>query len=139
MFNVLLTAGTISIGLVGICFVWPWVGLLPAILLFSTMYSVGFFLSYYINQATSSDQRATVLSFKGLFLNIGYGGIGLLYALLLYSLRHQARLANPKMNEKLLVNQVFIDSLPWFVGYFVILMTALILSSNKLLRQQKEK
>ena len=108
------------------------------LLLFSTLYSVGFFLSYYLNQATSSEQRATVLSFKGLFLNLGYGGIGLLYALLLYSLRRQVRLENPQMAENILVNQVFIDSLPWFVGYFGILMTVLLLASYKLFRQPRE-
>jgi hypothetical protein len=138
LFNLMLTTGTILLGLIGICFVWPWVGLVPAILLFSSMYSVGFFLSYYLNQATSSEQRATVLSFKGLFLNLGYGGIGLLYALLLYFLRQQVRLESPEMIENMLVNQVFVDSLPWFVGYFVILMTALLLGSYKLLKHQKE-
>jgi MFS family permease len=138
LFNLILTSSTILLGLVGLCFVWPWVGLVPAILLFSSMYSVGFFLSYYLNQATSSEQRATVLSFKGLFLNLGYGGIGLLYALLLYFLRRQVRLENPEMLENLLVNQVFIDSLPWFVGYFAILMTALLLGSYKLLKKPKE-
>lgn len=138
LFNLILTSITILLGLIGLCFVWPWVGLVPAILLFSSMYSVGFFLSYYLNQATSSEQRATVLSFKGLFLNLGYGGIGLLYALLLYFLRRQVRLENPEMLENLLVNQVFIDSLPWFVGYFAILMTALLLGSYKLLKKPKE-
>ncbi len=138
LFNLILASITILLGLIGLCFVWPWVGLVPAILLFSSMYSVGFFLSYYLNQATSSEQRATVLSFKGLFLNLGYGGIGLLYALLLYFLRRQVRLENPEMLENLLVNQVFIDSLPWFVGYFAILMTALLLGSYKLLKKPKE-
>jgi MFS family permease len=137
LFNVLLTATTITLGLLGICFVWPWVGLVPALLLFSTFYSVGFFLSYYINQVTNSEQRATVLSFKGLFLNLGYGGIGLLYALLLYFLRQQVRLAEPEIVDSVLVNRVFVDSLPWFVAYFVILMGLLLLFSSRLFSQYK--
>ena len=116
LFNLLFTATLILLGLSGMCFVWPWAGLLPALLLFSCMYLMGFFLSHYLNQATSSDQRATVLSFKGLFLNLGYGGIGLLYALLLAFLREQTIPSQPGLLEAALKNQVFINSLPWFVG-----------------------
>lgn len=129
LFNLLLTAALILFGLGGICFVWPWLGLLPALLLFSNMYLIGFFLSHYLNQATSSEQRATVLSFKGLFLNLGYGGIGLLYALLLSFLRKQATQAQPGLPEVVLKNQVFVDSLPWFSGYFILLLIVLLFIS----------
>jgi MFS family permease len=134
-FNLLLTAALILLGLGGICLVWPWVGLLPALLLFSSMYLVSFFLSYYLNQATSSEQRATVLSFKGLFLNLGYGGIGLLYALLLAFLRRQATLNQPEMVEEMVKNQVFAASLPWFVGYFTLLLILLSVITRRYLRQ----
>lgn len=136
LFNLLLTATTILLGLVGICFVWPWYGLLPALLLFSSLYLVGFFLSHYLNQATSSEQRATVLSFKGLFLNLGYGGIGLLYALLLAFLRSQAQQVQPGVAEAVLKNQVFAASLPWFVGYFGLLLCALLWLAWSLLRKR---
>ena len=135
LFNLLFTAALILLGLTGICFVWPWFGLLPALLLFSSIYLVGFFLSHYLNQATSSEQRATVLSFKGLFLNLGYGGIGGLYALLLAFLRDQANLTQPQLAETALKNQVFIDSLPWFVGYFCLLLIMLLFFMSKWLRQ----
>ncbi len=136
LFNLLLTAAMILLGLIGICFVWPWVGLLPALLLFSNMFLIGFFLSHYLNQVTSSDQRATVLSFKGLFLNLGYGGIGIFYALLLAFLRKQTTAAQPHMLETLLKNQVFVDSLPWFVGYFSLLLIVLLLLTFKSLRKR---
>jgi len=135
LFNLLFTATLILLGLSGMCFVWPWVGLLPALLLFSCMYLMGFFLSHYLNQATSSDQRATVLSFKGLFLNLGYGGIGLLYALLLAFLREQTIQSQPGLLEAALKNQVFINSLPWFVGYFTLLLLLLLLVMRVTLRQ----
>ena len=133
--NLLLTATLILLGLSGMCFFWPWVGLLPAMLLFSCMYLMGFFLSHYLNRATSSNQRATVLSFKGLFLNLGYGGIGLLYALLLTFLRKQAILAQPRLLETVLKNEVFINSLPWFVGYFTLLFLVLLLVIRMTLHQ----
>ena len=137
LFNLLLTAAIILLGLIGLCFVWPWVGLLPALLLFSCMFLIGFFLSHYLNQATSSEQRATILSFKGLFLNLGYGGIGILYALLLAFLRKQTEQTQPELAEEILKNLVFVDSLPWFVAYFCGLLTILLLISYKLLRKQK--
>ena len=137
LFNLLLTAALVLLGLSGLCFVWPWFGLLPALLLFSSMYLVGFFLSHYLNQATSSDQRATVLSFKGLFLNLGYGGIGLLYALLLDLLRNQATREQPGLAEALLKNQVFVDSLPWFVGYYTLLLILLLSITKRWLRRPK--
>ena len=73
--NLLLIATAILLGLSGMSFVWPWAGILPALLLFSNLFLISFFLSHYLNRATSSEQRATVLSFKGLFLNLGYGAV----------------------------------------------------------------
>ena len=136
VFNLLLTASMILLGLSGVCFVWPWLGLLPALLLFSNMYLIGFFLSHYLNQVTSSEQRATVLSFKGLFLNLGYGGIGIFYAMLLAFLRREITSEQPDVAETALKNQVFIDSLPWFVGYFCFMLILLLLISFKLLHKQ---
>lgn len=135
LFNLLLTGVLILLGLSGMCFVWPWAGILPALLLFCNMFLIGFFLSHYMNQATSSEQRATVLSFKGLFLNLGYGGIGILYSLLLAYLRKGSEQAQPGLAEEFLKNLVFIDSLPWFVGYFAIGLFALLLFSFRVLRR----
>lgn len=135
LFNLLLTAGLILSGLVGMSLVWPIFGFLPALLLFSNLYLMGFFLSYYLNQATSSERRATVLSFKGLFLNLGYGGIGILYALLLAHLRGQVS-AETEMAEETLKNIVFVDSLPWFSWYFVVCLLVLLLCFTKPLRNK---
>ena len=118
LFNLLFTAGLILAGLIGTSLVWPRIGVLPALLLFSTLYFLGFFLSYYLNRASSSEQRATILSFKGLFLNLGYGGIGILYALLLAHLRKKISVEQLDLAGETLKNMVFIDSLPWFIWYF---------------------
>jgi len=45
------------------------VGVIPIVLISSTMYLLRFFQSHYLNRITTSDQRATVLSFKGLSMN----------------------------------------------------------------------
>jgi len=126
------------LGLIGLCFAWPGVGLLPALLLFSTMFLIGFFLSHYLNQATSSEQRATVLSFKGLFLNLGYGGIGIFYALLLALLRGRIGAHPSEISATLLKNRVFAESLPWFVGYFALLLLGLLLFGSWLHSRQRD-
>jgi MFS family permease len=135
LFNLLLNATLILLGLIGMSFAWPWIGILPALLLFCNMFLIGFFLSHYLNQATSSEQRATVLSFKGLFLNLGYGGIGLLYSLLLAFLRDRDASVHPELGEDALKNLVFVDSLPWFCGYFIICLLLLLIGYTRSLKQ----
>jgi len=114
---------TIS-GLTAMNFFWPWTGLLPAIVTFSAMYFNGFFVSFYLNRETASKQRATVLSFKGLFYNLSYGMLGIGYALLL-KIEKQALESgfspettglNPAMIENLLFKKSFV----WFPGTFLV-------------------
>ncbi len=136
LFNLVLAALLIMLGLVGMSGAWPLLGVAPALLLFSNLYLIGFFLSHYLNRATTSAQRATVLSFKGLFLNLGYGGIGLLYSALLVLLRSQAAAEHPGLTGDALKNRVFFDSLPWFSGYFVICLTILLLLFYQVLKRR---
>ena len=137
LFNLLATALVIILGLAGMSKAWPTVGIFPALLVFSSLYMIGFFLSYYLNHAISSERRATVLSFKGLFLNLGYGGVGILYALLLVFLRGRTDTAELGLTEEALKNMVFRESLPWFSWYFIVCLLILLLAFMKALRQQK--
>jgi hypothetical protein len=57
----------------------------------AAMTALGFMVSYYLNALVDSHHRATVLSFKGLAFNLGYGFIGLLFALVLRALRQGGR------------------------------------------------
>jgi len=112
------TAGLTITGLAFMSFFWPYFGLIPALITFGTMYFTGFFVSFYINQITSSSQRATVLSFKSLAYNISYGLLGILYALVL-------KIKKQGMSSKHLENAVFMDTFPWFpilfaAGFFVL-------------------
>ena len=100
-------------GLVAMSFFWPYSGLLPALITFSAMYFTGFFVSFYINQAASSDQRATVLSFKGLAYNVSYGLLGVLYALLL-KIKKQGIISED------IENIVFIETFSWFPITFIV-------------------
>ena len=49
--------------------------------------AVGFAVSHYLNAIVDSHHRATVLSFKGLAFNLGYGFVSLIFALALRAYR----------------------------------------------------
>jgi MFS family permease len=108
-----ITAFLTITGLSFMSFFWSYAGLLPALITFSAMYFTGFFVSFYINQAASSDQRATVLSFKGLAYNISYGVLGVLYALLL-------KVKKQGVEAEDVENMVFIDTFSWFPITFIV-------------------
>ncbi len=120
-FNLAIITILTLTGLVGITFVWPLWGLLPMLVLSSVMYFSRFFVSHYLNQATPSEQRATVLSFKGLSYNLSYGLIGILYSILVATIRQNILVDSASPSDVLLENAVFADALGWFPWYFLIL------------------
>jgi MFS family permease len=85
--NYVVLAGVAMVGLVGVALRIPLWGVLFTIPLVGTMMALGFILSSTLNELVSSEQRATVLSFKGLVFNLGYGFVSLLFALALRVLR----------------------------------------------------
>jgi hypothetical protein len=74
-------------GLLGVAVQIPWWGVLFMIPLVAAMNALNFILSNTLHDQVNSAQRATVLSFKGLIFNLGYGLVSLLFALLLRSMR----------------------------------------------------
>jgi len=124
-FNLGIMTALTLIGLIGMTFFWPIIGLLPVILLRAAIYLQAFFQSHYLNRVTSSHQRATVLSFKGLLFNLAYGLIGVLYSLLLAQLRLQAGTGQPEISGAQLENLIFIKSIAWFPWYFLLTMLAM--------------
>ncbi len=107
------------LGLLGMSFVWPYAGLLPMAIVWIVMYLQTFFQSHYLNRITSSEQRATVLSFKGLSFNLAYGLIGILYSLLLAFLRSSPSVSGSLPASAAIQNLVFMQSLSWFPWYFL--------------------
>jgi MFS family permease len=73
--------------LIGMALRWRWWGVMFTFPLGASMVAIGFFLSYYLNALVESHRRATVLSFKGVAFNLGYGFVSLLFAFLLRALR----------------------------------------------------
>ena len=83
------------------------------------MHLMGFFVSNYLNQVAPSGQRATVLSFKGLASNMAYGTVSLMYSALIASIKLSEG-GRTFGDEALFRKSVFVDSLAWFPGYFVL-------------------
>lgn len=75
-----------ALGLFALVPAWPWFGLLPAVLLMTLLGYTGFTVSRFLHGVASSDQRATLLSVKGLVFNLGYGTASLGFSLLLSGL-----------------------------------------------------
>lgn len=96
---------------------WGVVFLLP---LWLSMRLLHFFLSNYLNRVTDSAHRATVLSFRGLSMNLFYGVVTLLYG---FQTRHlqqadgSGQAASPGVSEA--GERIFAQAVSWWWIYFV--------------------
>jgi MFS family permease len=87
MRNYVLVAAVTMAALLGVAARWHLWGVIFILPLGAAMMALGFMVSYYLNALVDSHHRATVLSFKGLAFNLGYGFISLLFALVLRAFR----------------------------------------------------
>lgn len=122
-------------GLCGLTGFIPYYGLAPMVLVFVGMMMTSFFTSHYLNRITSSDKRATVLSFKGLSFNLAYGMIGLLYAGLMIRLRERPQVPDIGKVVQGVDNQAFIKSIAWFPWYTLGILVVLLAFSGWYLRK----
>jgi len=91
---------------------WSIYGVIPALVLIFIIMTMNIFISYHLNKKTESHNRATVLSFKGLMFNLGYGLIGVLYA-------YYYKLLSQGYTEQQIEEHIdFIASLSSFFYYF---------------------
>ena len=85
--NFAMLAAVTLAGLAGVALRWPGWGVVFVVPLGMSMSATAYLVSYYLNAAVDSHQRATVLSFKGLAFNLGYGLVSLAFAGALRALR----------------------------------------------------
>ena len=111
----------VLLGLIGLSMALPYWGILPTILLYAGIQMTGYFVSRYLNETAPSEQRATVLSFRGLSTNFFYGIVALLYAGLIASIRADQLQAGE--------DAVFVESLGWFPGFFLVLIVECLLTA----------
>lgn len=116
--NYLYVSLATILGLVGISFAIPYWGV-GMVVFFSIGFGLlNFFTSHYLNAEVDSKRRATVLSFKGLALNLGFGAISLVYGGILRFLKN-----GPEVSA---VDSSFRESLFWLPGIFLLLFAGLI-------------
>ena len=119
--NFFFLAGLTVTGLFGLTWFTPYAGLMPVAVLYGVMMFLNFFLSHYLNRISDSRQRATVLSFKGLSINLAYGLAGLLYSAVVAYERNRIRVPSPENLTGSIDDAVFIASINWFPWYFLVL------------------
>ncbi|MDG3086267.1 MFS transporter [Vibrio hannami] len=98
---------------------WSIYGVIPALVLIFIIMTMNIFISYHLNKKTDSHNRATVLSFKGLMFNLGYGLIGILYA-------YYYKLLSQNYTEQQVEQHLdFLASLSSFFYYFTFLFVSI--------------
>ncbi len=99
-------------GLVGVAFAIPKWGV-ALVAFFSLGFGLlNFLTSHYLNALVDSRHRATVLSFRGLALNLGFGGLSLAYGAILRGLKDTAG-----------IDGAYRASLWWLPAIFAVLWT----------------
>jgi MFS family permease len=88
-----------------------WWGVLALAPLILAIRFLQFFQSHYLNEVTPSSHRATVLSFKGMTINLAYGGVTLLFGWQMAWLAGRLQLPNE-------ATEVFGAALTWWPWYF---------------------
>lgn len=106
-------------------------GIAPVALLMSVMTVNLYLQSDYLNRLAPTAQRATVLSFKGLAFNLGYGVVGLLYAGLLAALQPSVAARLSAASGVPLEDAVFAASLPAFPLYFALGLALLLIIARR--------
>jgi MFS family permease len=123
--NFLIISFITLLAFIGVRFFIPYLGVVFSMLLFVAMGMTGFCTSFYLNQTADKSIRATLLSFKGLALNLGYGGIGILYALLVTYLRERPELSADS-------GMLFQASSEWFTPWFALTFIGVLIFQLKL-------
>lgn len=121
-FNYYLLGAATFVGLHGMTWFFPIWGIAPMLFIYFSIGLAGYLVSSYLNAVTPSDARATALSFKGLSYNLAYGGVGLLYSLLVYQLRRGESSSGLEAEE--LDAALFKGALGYFPAYFVVVFIA---------------
>ena len=112
------------LGLIGVALAIPIWGVLMAAFFAVGFGLLNFFTSFYLNAEVDSSRRATVLSFRGLALNLGFGALSVVYGGILRLLRSTPADASPEALAAASDN-AFRESLFWLPEIFLFLLAGL--------------
>lgn len=135
--NVFIMAIGMFLGCVGLSLFRPWFGVLPMVLIFIVFMLNNFFASYYLNEITPSEIRATVLSFKGLSFNFSYGLIGFLFSILYAAQKGKLQEGLDVSTTAQIENLAFVNVTGWFQWYFLVFFVVILVFSYFILRYNK--
>ena len=123
-----LVGALIFSGLAGLCLATPIWGLWVILPIGLSMPMMQYFLSNYLNAWTDSKLRATVLSFRGVAINLGYGLAGIGFA----SVTAGIRSSQPGLSENTLFARS-LSSLPiaFLLGAAALLVFVMIFPPKK--------
>jgi MFS family permease len=116
------TFGALAIGGVGagialfaLVPAWPWIGLLPVLLLMSLLGFTGFTVGRHLHAHAKAEERATLLSVKGLVFNLGFGSASLGFSAVLAGLgRDQPGVFSQALLVQACVFVVLLAAFLWF-------------------------
>lgn len=131
-FNFCFLTVLLTLSLLGTSFTIPGYGVVFAAGSFIMMSLVGFLSSTYLNRHVDSHRRATVLSFRGLALNLGLGAASLLYTGWIAFLRTAAE---QDLSGEAVQEIVFSRSLPALPVYLLVLFTLVLLLGRRFIRR----
>jgi len=117
--NFRLLFGSVTFGLLGTALLIPWWGVGFFMLLSLSMRLLMFLQSHYLNQLVDSKHRATVLSFRGLAVNVSYGFMSIAFALAVTAVEK----ADPTTTQTAAFDWV-IRLLPWYFLFAALLFLA---------------
>ncbi len=129
--NLGMVAVFIFAGLMGISLqvtAWHgWAGVFFVVPFWLAMRSLHYFLSQYLHRISDSSHRATILSFKGLTMNLAYGAVMWLYGVQTAWLRktHAGDLAG--MSKEHEDTRLLSLAMPWWPWIFAVLAALLVL------------
>jgi MFS family permease len=124
VFNWTLLALVLAAAVIGMSFMIPYWGVIPAMGISATLMLVNFFSSHYLNRSVEdSRRRATVLSFRSLVSNLAYGATGLVYMGFTAILRRSEAATPEHVSE----TGVFSKVIVWTPLYYLLTVVVLLI------------
>jgi len=144
--NFRIVTALILLGLYGLAFPIPYLSVIFLPPLWLAMRLLHFFISIYLNRVTASENRATVLSFRSMAMNLAYGGAVFAYGLQTKFLRNLPENQINTDNKEAVEQNVFAQAISTWWIYFALAVVGLFLfrkfkygqSLNELLISREE-